>query len=104
MSTPYAHELLERAREGDRQAAQTLVDDAINGGSTELAVQVYLTWKDSAGKTQKKTVVFGSNLLRKYAMLWDGRVFVTTLTGTSGITNLTCTYQVTSRASSGTAA
>ncbi len=26
MSTPYAHELLERAREGDRQAAQTLVE------------------------------------------------------------------------------
>ena len=85
-----------------QRSAQTLVDDAVLNGNAELAIQVYLTWKNSAGKTQKKTVVFDSNLLSKYAMLWDGRVFVTTLSGTSGITDLTCTYQVTSSVSSGT--
>ena len=85
-----------------QRAAETLVDDAIKAGNTELGVQVYLTWKNSAGKTQKKTVTFDSRLLKKYANLWDGRVFVTTISGTSHITDLTCTYQITSAATSGT--
>ncbi|MBR2309139.1 MAG: hypothetical protein IKA47_01215 [Oscillospiraceae bacterium] len=84
-----------------QRAAETLVDDAILAGNGELGVQVYLTWKNSAGKTQKKTVVFDGKLLRRYALLWDGRVFVTTITGTENISSLTCTYQITSTASSG---
>lgn len=84
-----------------QRAADTIIDDAIKDGNRELDVQIYLTWKDSSGKTQKKTVVFGTELLKKYTARWDGRVFVATIKG-SGITKLTCTYQLTSKASSGT--
>jgi len=84
-----------------QRAAQTLVDDAIRDGNRELDIQVYLTWKDSAGKTQEKTVSFGTELLKKYVVRWDSRVFVATVKG-KNITNLTCTFQVTSKATSGT--
>ena len=85
-----------------QRAAETLVDEAVKSGNRELGVQVYLTWKNSAGKTQKKTITFSTELLKKYVVKWDSRVFVTTVKGTSGITDLTCTYQITSKAISGT--
>lgn len=84
-----------------QRAAQTLVDDAIREGNRELDIQVSLSWKDSKGKTQKKTVSFGTELLKKYVVRWDSRVFVATVKG-NGISNLSCTFQVTSKASSDT--
>lgn len=85
-----------------QRAAQTVIDNAVLAGNTEVDVQIHLTWKDAEGTKQEKTVVFGSALVKKYAEKWDGRVFVATISGTSGITDLACTWQVTSTATSGT--
>ena len=84
-----------------QRAAQTIVDDAIKEGNRELGIQIKLTYTNAKGKKQTKTAVFNTELLKKYAMRWDGRVFVATIKG-SGITKLTATYQVTSNVSSGT--
>ena len=84
-----------------QRAAQTLVDDAIREGNRELGVQIKLTWTDAKGKKQTKTVAFDTELLKKYVVRWDSRVFVATITG-SGITKLTATFQVTSKVGSGT--
>ena len=85
-----------------QRAADTIIDDAIRDGSTELDVQIRLTWKDSAGQKQDKTFVFDNELLQKYTEKWNGRVFVTTIGGVDKITELKCTYQVGSTAASGT--
>ena len=79
----------------------TIIDDAVNGGNTELDVLIHLSWTDAAGQPQEKTVSFGTALVQKYAQKWNGRVFVATITGTRTITDLKCTYQVTSKAASG---
>ena len=84
-----------------QRSQETIIDDAILEGNTELDVQIHLTWTDSKGQQQDKTFLFGNELMQKYAEKWNGRVFVTTITGTSNITNLTCSYQVTSKAASG---
>ncbi|MBQ8797272.1 MAG: hypothetical protein IJZ56_03660 [Oscillospiraceae bacterium] len=84
-----------------QRAVDTIIDDAIQGGSTEIDVQIRLTWTDGAGVAQDKTYTFGQELMQKYAEKWGTRVFVATIAGTSNITNLTCAYQVTSTATSG---
>ena len=84
-----------------QNSRQTILDDAINAGNTELDVLIRLTWTDGQGQKQDKTFLFGSQLLQKYAQKWDGRVFVTTITGTAKITNLTFAYQVSSTAATG---
>lgn len=82
-------------------AAETIVDEAVFNGNRELDIQIKLDWKDSAGKNKTKTVSFGMALLKQYVVRWDSRRFVATIKG-DGITNLTCTYQVTSKAATGT--
>ena len=82
----------------DQRAADTLIDDAIRAGSTDISVQIRLTWKDQKGVKQDKTYVFSHDLLEKYTARWDGRIFVTTIGAVDNVTNLTCTYQVTSKA------
>ena len=84
-----------------QRSHQTVMDDAIKAGNTELDVQIYLTWTDSQGVAQARTYAFGTELLQKYAEKWNGRVFVATITGTEGISNLTCTYKLVSTATSG---
>ena len=84
-----------------QRSDQTILDDAIRSGNTEINVQINLTWTDSAGTAQNKTYTFGSQLLQKYAEKWNSRVFVTTITGGKNVTDLKCTYQVTSTAASG---
>ena len=85
-----------------QNSRETLIDDAVNAGNTEVDVQIRLTWTDASGNPQDKTFLFGSELLQKYAEKWDSRVFVTTISGTAGISDLTYAYQVTSKAASGT--
>ena len=80
---------------------ETLIDDAILAGNTEVDVQIHLTWTSADGTAQEKTVSFGPELVKKYAEKWNGRVFVTTITGTSNITDLQVAYQVSSTAASG---
>ena len=80
---------------------ETLLDDVIRSGNTELDVQIYLTWTGSDGTAKEKTVTFGPELLAKYAEKWNGRVFVATIKGTANITDLQVAYQVTSTAVSG---
>ncbi|MBR2309138.1 MAG: hypothetical protein IKA47_01210 [Oscillospiraceae bacterium] len=80
---------------------ETIIDDAIKAGNTEVDVQLHLTWTGSDGTPKEKTVAFGSELVQKYAEKWNGRVFVATISGTSNITDLQVTYQVTSTATSG---
>lgn len=84
-----------------QRSAETVVDDAVKDGNRELDVQISLSWVDSSGNKQTKTVSLGMELLKKYVARWDSRVFVATVKGT-GISALTCTWQVTSKASSGT--
>ena len=85
-----------------QRAEETRIDNAIREGSTELDVQIRLTWTDGNGTTQDKTFVFGQERLQQYAGKWNNRVFVTTIGGADKVTNLTCTYQVTSTVASGT--
>ena len=80
---------------------ETVIDDAILAGNTEIDVQIYLTWTSADGTAQEKTVSFGPELVKKYAEKWNGRVFVATITGTSGITDLQVGYRVSSTATSG---
>ena len=85
-----------------QRAKDTIIDDVIKSGSTEIDVQLHLAWTDKNGKPRSKTVVFGNELLQKYVQKWDNRVFVATITGTSDVTDLCCTWQVTSTAKTGT--
>ena len=85
-----------------QRASQTILDEAINSGNTEVDVHIYLTWKDASGNLKEKTVSFGSELVKKYAEKWNKRVFVATIGGTAGITDLQVAYRVTSTAASGT--
>ena len=84
-----------------QRAAQTIIDDAVKAGNTEVDVLLKLTWTDGTGTAKEKTVSFGSELVKKYAEKWNGRVFVATVHGTAGISNLQMAYQVTSTAASG---
>ena len=85
-----------------QRAKDTILDDAVKSGSTELDVQIRLTWTNASGVAQDKTYAFGQEWLQKYAEKWDSRVFVVTIAGTANISNLQCTWQVTSKAASGT--
>lgn len=78
----------------EEKAAQTIVDDLVNGGNTEVSVEFYLTWKDSQGQEKAKTYVCDPALLQKYAQKWDGRRFVATITGVEAVEDLTCTVRV----------
>lgn len=82
-------------------STETVIDNAINSGNTEVDVQIRLTWTDANGNAQDKIFVFGNELLKKYAEKWNSRVFVTTISAPSGISDLTYAYQVTSTATSG---
>ena len=84
-----------------QRSDETILDDIIKAGNTEIDVQINLTWTDSAGTAQDKTYTFGPELVQKYAQKWNGRVFVATITGGKNVTDLKCTYQVTSTATSG---
>ena len=84
-----------------QRAAETIIDDAVAAGNTEVSVKIRLTWTDGSGTDQDRTYLFTRDLLEKYAEKWNSRVFVTTIGGTSGVTNLTCAYQVSSTASTG---
>ena len=84
-----------------QRSAETVIDDAVKDGNRELDVQIMLSWLDAGGNQQTKTVSLGMELLKKYVARWDGRVFVATVKGT-GISKLKCTWQVTSKAASGT--
>ena len=86
-----------------QRAKDTLIDDVVKNGSTELDVQIRLTWTDENGAFQDRTYTFGPELLCKYAEKWDSRVFVTTIGQGENIVDLTCTYQIASAAASGTA-
>ena len=78
----------------EEKAAQTIIDDLVNGGNTEISVEFYLTWKDSQGQKKAKTYVCDPVLLQKYAQKWDGRRFVATITGVEAVTDLTCAVRV----------
>lgn len=78
----------------EEKAAQTIVDDLVNGGNTEVSVEFYLTWKDSQGQKKAKTYVCDPALLQKYAQKWDSRRFAATITGVEAVTDLTCTVRV----------
>ena len=80
---------------------QTLLDDAIKAGNTEIQVQLRLTWTDSNGTAQQRTYTFPHELLQKYTEKWNGRMFVATVSGMADVTDLTCAYQVTSTAGTG---
>ena len=80
---------------------ETKLDDWIKAGNEDITVELYLTWKDSSGKAKEKTYVCDHSLLQKYAEKWDGRRYVATITGVDAVTDLTCTVQISSSASSG---
>ena len=79
-----------------QRAAETILDDAIKAGSTQMLVLIQLTWTDQNGNSQEKLVEFSEGLLEKYAEKWDGRVFVATITGVANVSNLQATYRVVS--------
>ena len=81
-----------------QRAKDTIIDDAINGGSTEINVQIRLTWTDSTGTAQDKTFAFSEALLQKYAEKWNSRVFVATVGGIADVSDLNYTWQITSKA------
>ena len=83
------------------QSHETKLDDWVKAGNRDISVQLYLTWKDSNGKAKEKTYVCDHALLQKYAEKWGGRRYVATITGVDAVTDLTCTVQVSSSASSG---
>ena len=78
----------------EEKAAETMVDDLIKAGNTDVSVEFYLTWTNSAGQSKEKTYVCAPELLQKYAQKWDGRRFVATITGVENVTNLTCTVRL----------
>ena len=84
-----------------QRSQETILDNAIQAGNTEVDVQIYLTWTDAEGNAKEKTVVFGQELVQKYAEKWNSRVFVATINGTANISDLQMAYQVTSTATSG---
>ena len=79
----------------------TILDELIKAGNTELAVELKLTWTDASGDPREKTYVCDHSLLEKYAEKWNSRRFVATITGVESVTDLTCTVQVSSTAASG---
>ena len=78
----------------EEKAAQTMVDDLIKAGNTDVSVEFYLTYTNSQGKKTTKTYICDPALLQKYAQKWDGRRFVATITGVENVTNLTCTIRL----------
>ena len=86
----------------EQKTVDTIIDNALRDGNTEMEVQIRLTWTDSNGISRDKIYVFGPELLQKYLEKWNSRVFVTTIKGGTNVTDLKCTYQIASSAASGT--
>ena len=80
---------------------ETKMDDWIKAGNQNITVELNLSWTDSGGKAQNKVYICDDALLLKYAQKWNSRRYVATITGVSAVTDLTCTVQVSSSASSG---
>ena len=80
---------------------ETKLDDWIKAGNEDITVELHLTWKDSSGNAKAKTYVCDQSLLQKYAEKWNSRRYVATITGVGAVTDLTCTVQISSSASSG---
>ena len=78
------------------RAADTILDDLIKAGNTELSVALKLTWTDAAGEPQEMTYICDHSLLQKYAEKWNGRRYVATIRGVAVTDDLTCTVQVSS--------
>ena len=85
-----------------QRTEETIIDDALLAGNTQLEVSIRLSWVGSDGTAKEKTFLFSSELLQKYLEKWNSRVFVTTIDGVDKITDLQCTYQVSSTAGAGT--
>ena len=83
-----------------QKAADTIIDDAVLAGNTDISVQICLTWTKD-GVPKERTYVCDPALLTKYAQKWDGRRFVATITGVEQVEDLTCTVKLHSQAAGG---
>lgn len=91
-----------RVRFTFRERSQdTLLDDLIKAGNTDMTVELKLTWTDTSGNPREQVYVCDPALLVKYAEKWNGRRYVATITGVDAISDLTCTVQVSSTAATG---
>ena len=76
-------------------SADTILDELILAGNTDLSVELKLTWTKD-GEAKERIYVCDRALLNKYAQKWDGRRYVVTITCGEGISDLTCAVQINS--------
>ena len=82
-------------------STDTVIDDLVKAGNTDLSVELKLTWTKN-GEAKEKTYVCDPALLVKYAQKWDSRRYAVTVVCGEGVSDLTCTVQVSSSAAGGT--
>ena len=82
-------------------SANTIIDDLIKAGNTDLSVELKLTWTKD-GEAKERVYVCDPALLVKYAQKWDSRRYVVTVTCSEGVSDLTCAVQLSSSAAGGT--
>ena len=83
------------------RSADTIIDDLIKAGNSDLSVELKLTWTKD-GEAKEKIYVCNRDLLVKYAQKWDSRRYVVTVTCGEGVSDLTCAVQLSSSAAGGT--
>ena len=79
----------------EESSDETILDDLIKAGNTDLSVELKLTWTKD-GEAKERTYVCDPALLNKYAQKWDSRRYVVTVTCGEGVTDLTCAVQINS--------
>ena len=75
------------------EAANTLIDDAILAGD-EVAIDVVVTWTNANNEPKTKTFTLDAALLAQYAGNWDTKMITLTFVDLTGVSDLTCTAQI----------
>ena len=88
----------------DKTAADTILDACFEqNGAYGLTIEVKVTWTNANNEAKEKIFVLDANDAAKLAADWDNKMVILTINDLTGVSDLTCTAQISSSVNTVTA-